>query len=141
MARRLAHACIAFLVVQAVLAATPDVPAVLPLAAVGGFGALTVLSFTVIGELFPPAMAGRACAALNVLQLGAAFAAQAGFGGILAVSRAAGAPAGVAYGFGFAALALVQVAALAWFAASVPGRREAGLQAEVLAITVPVSIR
>ncbi len=86
------------------------------------FGSITVLSFTIVGELFPQVLVGRANGVLNVLHLGTAFAFQAGIGGIVALWPALPdrSPPPGAYSVAFGAIVAVQCAALAWFALSAP---------------------
>ena len=76
-----------------------------------------MLSFTIIGELFPPEMAGRANGALNVLHLGAAFVAQAGIGAVVALwpTTADGHVPAAAYTAAFATVMAIQLVALLWF--------------------------
>ncbi len=124
-------AALTFLAVQAAIVVDTAVPPTIAFGVFALFGAVTVLSFTIMGELFPSSMAGRANGALNVLHLGAAFAMQAGIGAIVALWPAdtnGHAPV-VAYQAAFAAIVAIQVVALGWFALSVaPARkRRAGL--------------
>ena len=81
------------------------------------FGAITVLSFTALGELFPPATVGRANAALNVLHLGGAFVLQSGIGLIAAFWPAdvSGHLPQPAYGSALAAVIAVQILAIIWY--------------------------
>jgi hypothetical protein len=85
--------------------------------AVGAFGCLGVLSYSILDRIFPTALVGRANSALNVLHLTAAWAVQAGMGAVIA--RWTTGPLGnypvVAYRTAFAIPLAVQVVALAWF--------------------------
>jgi predicted MFS family arabinose efflux permease len=85
--------------------------------AVGAFGCMGVLSYSILDSMFPAALVGRANSALNVLHLTAAWAVQAGMGAVIAMW-----PAGphhhysvLAYRAAFAMPLAVQIAALAWF--------------------------
>ncbi|WP_088360656.1 MULTISPECIES: MFS transporter [Rhodomicrobium] len=53
-------------------------PPLLPLLIVAGIGTVTVLSFTILGEMYPAS--GRANAALNLLHMSATFVIQSGVG-------------------------------------------------------------
>lgn len=61
---------------QAALISNLPLPSLLPLIIIAAAGAATVLSFAVMAEYFPKAMAGRANGALNLLHVGCAFAVQ-----------------------------------------------------------------
>lgn len=119
--------CAAFLVVEVLLAAGPGVPPMVSLGLFAPFGAITVLSFTIIGEIFPIELSGRANAALNVLHLGAAFAVQAGIGAVVAQWPAAvsGHRSGSAYSTAFITLVALQAIALAWFITGLRSRSPA----------------
>ena len=110
-------ACVAFMAVEMAVVAAVPVPPMLLLGAFGAFGAVTVLSFSLVGGLFPPSLAGRANGALNVLHLGAAFLMQAGIGATLSLwpARAGGQAPAAAYAAAFGCLIAVQAAAFAWF--------------------------
>ena len=60
------------------------VPAVVSWGLLALFGGMTVMSFSVLAQTFPVAAIGRANAALNVMQIGCAFALQFGYGQIVA---------------------------------------------------------
>ena len=79
-----ATASAAFLAIQSMIALGAPVPPMILLGGLAMFGAITVLSFTILGELFPTELAGRANGALNMLHLGTAFAMQAGIGAVIA---------------------------------------------------------
>jgi predicted MFS family arabinose efflux permease len=94
--------------------------------AVGAFGSLGVLSYSILDSMFPVALVGRANSALNVLHLTAAWAVQAGMGAVISMW-----PAGpydhypvLAYRAAFAMPLAVQIAAFAWFVFREPLRRE-----------------
>lgn len=81
------------------------------------FGGMTVLSFSVVADVFPSAAIGRANAALNVLHIGCSFAVQLGIGQIVALwDPVAGHYPAVAYKAGLALPLAMQAAALLWFA-------------------------
>jgi MFS family permease len=84
------------------------------------FGAMTVLGYAALAEFFPSESAGRAIAALNVLQLGGAFILQAAIGFIVSCwpPDAAGNYPPIAYQLGLALPVVIQVASLLWFARS-----------------------
>jgi len=109
--------CIAFMAIEAAVMAAAPVPPVLLLGVFGAFGAVTVLSFSLVGELFPPFLVGRANGALNVLHLGTAFLMQAGIGAIVSLwpARAGGHTPAAAYAAAFGCLIMVQATAFAWF--------------------------
>lgn len=113
-------ACTLFIVIECVIALRVPVPPVVSFGMFATFGAITVLSFTMIGELFPPDMVGRANGLLNTLHLGTAFAIQAGIGALVALwpAQPDGQLPGEAYAVAIGVLALCQAAALAWFASS-----------------------
>jgi MFS family permease len=115
-------ACVLFLTVQAIIVSNIAVATPVMFAAFAIFGAITVLSFTVIGELFPVELAGRANGVLNVLHLGAACAIQAGFGTIVGMwpTGSDGRPPSSAYVAALAATMLLQAVAFAWFAVAAP---------------------
>lgn len=115
--------CAAFLGIEVMLASDPPIPPAILLGALAMFGGITVLSFTIMGELFPPNMVGRANGALNTLHLGAAFMTQAGIGAVVSlwpVSASSHAPQ-VAYACAFGLLVTIQAVALAWFAGTPAG--------------------
>jgi MFS family permease len=80
-------------------------------------GGGTVLSYSLMADLFPKEMAGRANAALNVLHIGGAFAIQLGVGvivGLWAREPRGHYPAD-AYAAAFLILIVLQALALLWF--------------------------
>jgi MFS family permease len=94
---------------------------------VAAVGAITVLSYAIVSEAFPPTMTGRANGSLNLLHMSTAFVVQTGLGIIIA--RWPELPGGhypaAAYRDAFLANCLLQVAALAWFAWPLRSRRPA----------------
>jgi MFS family permease len=79
-------------------------------------GAGSVLGYASITELFPKSISGRATAALNLLQIGGAFAIQCATGFIIALwPEQDGHPPTVAYQAAFAIVLSIQVGALGWF--------------------------
>ena len=86
-----------------------------------GFGGMTVLSFSVVADHFPPAAIGRANSMLNVLHVGMSFAVQLGVGQIVALwGPAAGRYPAQAYHAGLLLPLGAQLVTLIWFA--LPGR-------------------
>ena len=117
-------ACSVFVGLQLTVLSRAVTPVWLPWGVVGAFGGMTVLSYSIIGELFPPEKIGRANGALNVLHLGMAFVVQYGMG---VVASRWGADAGghlpvVAYWAAFSFPLALQAAAFAWFL--MPSRAE-----------------
>lgn len=86
-------------------------------AMVGGMGAATVLSYAMLADLFPPEVAGRANAALNVLHIGGAFAIQGGIGLLVSLwsHDLDGHYPPDAYQAAFMVIVVLQVVALLWF--------------------------
>ena len=113
-------ACVLFIVIECVTALRVPVPPIVSFGVFAVFGASSVLSFTMVGELFPPEMVGRSNGLLNTLHLCAAFAMQAGIGALVALwpVRPDGQLLGEAYAVAIAVPVLCQAAALAWFARS-----------------------
>jgi len=94
-----------------------SLPAELPWCLFAVFGGITVLSYSVMAEFFPPAAIGRANGALNVLHIGFSFLIQFGFGQIVAHwTRIDGHYPKVAYEAGLLLPAVIQIVALTWFA-------------------------
>ena len=78
--------------------------------------AVNVLGFTILGEGFPPELAGRANTALNLLMFTSSFATQWGLGVVVDVARAAlGIDVAGALRLAFALVLAADVLALAWF--------------------------
>ncbi|MSP82058.1 MAG: MFS transporter [Alphaproteobacteria bacterium] len=83
--------------------------------AFGAFGVCGPLYYPVLVRAFPPAAAGRANTALNMVVFIVAFAAQYGMGGILGLWPAeGGVRPGAAYAASLAVVLVPQVLALAW---------------------------
>jgi MFS family permease len=84
-----------------------------------GFGAAAnILAFTLLGEIFPPSLAGRANTAVNLTMFGGSFAAQWGIGVIADMARVLGGMS-VAEGLRVAFLIVLvfTAAAYLWFVA------------------------
>jgi predicted MFS family arabinose efflux permease len=86
--------------------------------AYGFFGTVTILPYAILSQGFPPLLAGRVNAALNVLVFVAAFSLQWGIGAII---RTVPAPAGggfapAGYDAAFTAALALQIAGLLWYA-------------------------
>jgi MFS family permease len=118
-------ACVLFIGLQAAVLDRLPLPFWLQWGGLAGFGGMTVLSYSIMGELFPPGQIGRANGALNVLHLSMAFVLQYGMGVIASLwhADAAGHLPVAAYRAAFALPLLLEFAALAWFMVSVTGAR------------------
>jgi len=118
-------ACVLFFALQATVLDRLPLPAWLQWSAIASFGSMTVLSFSIMGELFPPEQIGRANGALNVLHLSMAFVLQYGMGLIASLWRPD--PFGrlpvVAYRAAFALPLLLEITAFGCFVASISGGR------------------
>jgi len=116
-----------FMTIEAGIATGVAVPPVVLLGAFATFGAITVLSFSIVGGLFPTELVGRANGALNVLHLGTAFLMQAGIGAVVEMwaPGADGHVPAAAYAVAFLGVIAVQAVAFIWFVVSTRGRREA----------------
>jgi MFS family permease len=94
------------------------VPPFLVWAVIAAAGAATVLSFAILTHYFPKEMSGRANAALNLLHVGGAFLLQSATGLIIAQwPEARGTYPAEAHQLAMAASLVLQLVALAWFAA------------------------
>jgi predicted MFS family arabinose efflux permease len=115
--RVLAAAVCIFVAAEFALVLRLPVPCIALWAVVGAMGAATVLSYGIIGNLFPLESAGRANAALNVLHIGAAFAIQSGMGAVVGCwARDLGGHYPVAaYTTALLGLIALQLAAFVWF--------------------------
>ncbi|MFM9939225.1 MAG: MFS transporter [Hyphomicrobiaceae bacterium] len=93
-------------------------------ATIGGLGAVTVLSYAILAEAFPPESTGRANGALNLLHVTYAFVVQSTVGVIVQhwTPRDGHYPA-IAYQTALAVNLAIQMTALIWFAR--PARRPA----------------
>jgi MFS family permease len=118
-------ACAVFIGLQATVLDRLPLPAWLQWSMIASFGSMTVLSYSIMGELFPPEQIGRANGALNVLHLSMAFVLQYGMGVIasLWLPDAFGRLPVVAYRAAFALPLLLELIALGWFVASLTGER------------------
>jgi predicted MFS family arabinose efflux permease len=109
--------CLIFVGLQVALLLEVALPAALLWGLFGAFGAMSVLSYSLLDTMFVTTMVGRANSALNVLHLGAAWVIQAGMGVVIAQWPAD--PAGhypfAAYQVGFALPVVVQIVGLFWF--------------------------
>jgi MFS family permease len=84
-----------------------------------GFGAAAnILAFTLLGEIFPPTLAGRANTAVNLMMFGGSFAAQWGIGVVADMARVLGGLS-VAEGLNAAFVVVLVLTAVAylWFLA------------------------
>lgn len=109
-----------FIALQVALLDRLSLPAWSLWGAFASFGSMTVLSYSIMGELFPPGKIGRANAALNVLHLAMAFILQYGMGAVAShwYSDVRGHLPVVAYRAAFALPLALELLALAWFAGS-----------------------
>jgi hypothetical protein len=113
----LAVVAVLFIAAEFALIMRAPLPSILPWSAVALVGTATVVSFAIIGDYFPPELAGRANGALNVLHFGWAFLAQYATGLILEQwSTEDGHKAILAYQVAFGVNVAVQIAAFVWFA-------------------------
>lgn len=111
-----------FIAAESVLILRAPLPSILPWSIVAIVGTATVVSFAVIADYFPPELAGRANAALNVLHFGWAFLAQYATGLVLEQWSANDGHRPVqAYQVAFGLNVALQIAASIWFA--LPWRR------------------
>ncbi len=106
-----------FALVQACLLLRGPLPDWLLWAIMAAFGAMTVLSYSIVADLFPPALTGRANGALNVLHIGGAFVLQGGIGAVIGLwgRDRAGQYSAQGYETALALPLVLQVAALLWF--------------------------
>src|SRR5713226_6511077 len=106
----------AFIATQFALILRLPLPSYLQWAVVAAVGAATVLSFAILGEYFPKAMAGRANGALNLFHIAAAFVVQYATGVVLQYwTPQAGHYPEIAYQTAFALNLALQVVAWIWF--------------------------
>lgn len=122
-----AAACL-FIAAELALACRLPVPCAALWAVVGGMGAATVLSYTMIADLFPREVTGRANAALNVLHIGAAFAIQGVVGAVVGLwpRDLQGHYPPDAYAAAFAMIVVLQLSSLVWFLRPHGGARHFG---------------
>jgi len=113
----LAMVAMLFIADELALILRAPLPSILSWSVVAIVGTATVVSFAVIADYFPPELAGRANAALNVLHFGWAFLAQYATGLILEQWHTNDGHRSVqAYQVAFVLNVAMQMAALAWFA-------------------------
>ena len=115
-------ACGLFVIVQLLLLGCFPFPAYALWAAFAVFGGMTVLSYAILAEMFPPELIGRANGALNVLHLGIAFVIQAAMGAVvdLWAPDATGHYPIIAYQAAFVLPLVLELAALLWFVRPAP---------------------
>jgi MFS family permease len=116
-----AWACLMFIGLQVAALGRVALPVWLIWGTIGSFGSMTVLSYSIIGELFPPEKISRANGALNVLHLGMAFVLQYGMGVVAAHWHADlyGHLPRNAYRAAFCLPLALETIALAWFLVSI----------------------
>jgi MFS family permease len=130
----------ASLTAQAALLLGWPVPSYLLWGTIAAAGAATVLSFAILTEYFPKEVSGRANAALNLLHVGGAFVLQSATGLIIEQwPEARGTYPAEAHQTAMAALVLLQVTALAWFA--LPTRRKAALVMKSVVEHLSIKVR
>jgi hypothetical protein len=109
--------CVTFIAVQIILQTRIPASSMLLWAAMGAFSAMSVVSYSILGEMFSSAVIGRANSVLNVLHLTSACVMQAGMGLVLAQWDTD--PSGhyplIAYRAAFALPLVLQMAGLLWF--------------------------
>jgi predicted MFS family arabinose efflux permease len=112
-----AGACSIFLLIQVTIMLRTGAPELLLWPGFAVFGSMTVLSYSILADLFDSALIGRANSALNVLHLGMAFLLQMGLGAVTNhwTPNMQGQYPIVAYQWAFALPIGLQVASLAWF--------------------------
>ncbi|MBM3555602.1 MAG: hypothetical protein FJX47_08620 [Alphaproteobacteria bacterium] len=100
-----------------ILLAWPATVLAVPLwMALGFLGNISALAFTVLGQHFPPGLAGRATTGLNLFLFVATFTMQSAVGWVLdrfPATATGYAPEG--YGVAFFGLAAIQLCGIAWF--------------------------
>ena len=113
-------ACTLFIGLQVIVLDRLPLPAGLQWGTIAGFGSMTVLSYSILGELFPSEQIGRANGALNVLHLSMAFILQYGMGAIASLWHpdAFGHLPVLAYRAAFTLPLLLELIALVWFIAA-----------------------
>ncbi len=114
----LAGLAVMFVAAEIALGLGLSFPTLLPCAIIGFAAAATVISYSAMAELFPKEAAGRANCLLNLMHFGVATIVQFGFGAIVALwaKDDGGHYPTDAYGAALLVLAVLQLAALAWFA-------------------------
>ena len=113
--------CAASMVLQAAILLDVPVPPKILWGAVGAFGGMGVLSYSILDGMFPTSVVGRANSALNVLHLTAAWLVQAGMGLVInqwATDRHGHYPV-AAYRAAFAVPLIVQVGAMVWYVTAI----------------------
>jgi MFS family permease len=114
----LAATLAASMAAQAAVVLRWPVPSWLAWPVIAAAGAATVLGFAILSQYFPKTMSGRANAALNLLHIGGAFVLQSASGVIIGQwPEVHGSYPVAAHQAAMAAALVLQLAALAWFAA------------------------
>lgn len=106
-----------FIAVEIALISPLHVSSYLLWSIVASLGGASVLTYALIAEYFPPAMVGKANAALSTCHIAGAFILQYAIGFVIDrwPGQAGHYPA-VAYRTAFLCVVVLQIAALAWFA-------------------------
>jgi MFS family permease len=113
------YSCVALLLVSAELMIVLNFRSFsyTPWAVVGGVGGATVLSYSILGDLFPKEIAARANAALNVFHIGGAFLLQEMMGWVInRWPEHGGHYPPLAYETALALIIVLQIIAIIWFA-------------------------
>ncbi len=121
----LAATALLFIFAQLSLACELPLPPVVLWSVIASVGAATVLSYSMMAELFGKEIIGRANSALNLFHFGAAFAVQTAFGAIIGLwaRSVEGTYPPAAYHSAILYLVVLQVAALIWFLLPARARR------------------
>ncbi len=109
--------CAVFIALQIVIQSHAAAPATVLWGLMGACGSMTVLSYSILDEMFHPTLVGRANSALNVLHLTTAWVVQAGMGMIVArwPANSAGHYPVMAYRTAFVLPLILQASGLLWF--------------------------
>lgn len=113
----LAATALLFIFAELSLAFDLPLPSIVLWPVIASVGAATVLSYSLMAELFGKEVIGRANSALNLFHFGAAFAVQSSFGAIIGLwgRNVEGAYPPVAFDSAILSLVVLQIAALIWF--------------------------
>ena len=107
-----------FMTAQATLIFQSPIPSYLIWPIIGGTGAATVISYSVLSELFPTEISGQANSALNTFHIGGAFVVQTAIGLIIGLWTGEGGHYPIAaYKTALGINLAIQVLALGWFMA------------------------
>ena len=118
--------CSIFIALQLALQLNAAIPFVVIWGLIGACGSMTVLSYSILDEMFHPTFVGRTNSALNVLHLTTAWFVQAGMGVIVAhwPTLSPGHYPMMAYRIAFILPLFLQVVGLVWFLGNRPVAHE-----------------